>query len=73
MYNNVNNSTFFNERIQEDENSYTSRRRVNNSHYTRIEDYSFSTTIPRKIVPRLAVAKRFATYFLQTHPIGDLP
>jgi hypothetical protein len=56
-----------------------------NIHYTRVEDYTFSTTIPRKnnlkiefnltikIVPRLAAATRSATYCLQMHLIGDLP
>jgi hypothetical protein len=37
--------------IQVDEISNTRRRRVvrvNNSRYTRVEDYAFSTTIPRK-------------------------
>jgi hypothetical protein len=56
---------------------------VNNSHYMRVEDYTFSTTIPKKkqslkiefnmiikIVPRLAIATRCATYCLQTHPIA---
>jgi hypothetical protein len=65
--------------IQEDESS-------NTSHYTRVEDSTFTTTMPRKniflkiefnltikIVPHLAVPTRCATYCLQTHSIGDLP